>query len=49
MRVREKVDNGWIDLAGDAVVGRGVVAAELPRLPSKRELRGRVRRCLMFG
>ena len=41
------------DLARDPVVGRGGVAAELPQLPLKRELRGRVRRrrsrCLMFG
>ena len=42
---------GWVDPARDPVVGRGGVAAELPRLPLKRELRGRVRRsrCLMFG
>ena len=32
-----------VDLARDAVVGRGGVSAELPRLPLKRELRGRVR------
>ena len=32
-----------VDPARDAVVGRGVVSTELPRLPLKRELRGRVR------
>ena len=32
-----------VDPARDAVVGRGEVSTELPRLPLKRELRGRVR------
>ena len=51
---KDGVRDGGMDPARDAVVGRGGVAAEWPRLPFKRELRGRVRRrrrsrCSMFG
>ena len=37
-----------VDPARDAVVGRGEVSAELPRLPLKRELRGRVQLLCSF-